>query len=74
MTESKPRVVVTHRVHQEVLHLLEQSCTFFTPHLGTAVDEARLVIELEAAHNILQVFQGLTPQGAVNQPSPIPHL
>ncbi|GLV60458.1 hypothetical protein KDH_72770 [Dictyobacter sp. S3.2.2.5] len=45
------------------------SHTFFTPHLGTAVDEVRLAIELEAAHNILQVFQGLTPQGAVNHPS-----
>ncbi|GCE21285.1 phosphonate dehydrogenase [Dictyobacter kobayashii] len=49
--------------------LADVAHTFFTPHLGTAVAEARLAIELEAAHNILQVFQGSIPQGAVNRPA-----
>jgi phosphonate dehydrogenase len=42
--------------------------TFFTPHLGSAVDSARKEIALEAARNILQVFEGTRPQGAVNTP------
>jgi len=40
--------------------------TFFTPHIGSAVDELRRDIALEAAHNILQALQGHKPQGAVN--------
>ncbi len=40
--------------------------TFFTPHLGSAVDDVRLEIELEAARNILQVFEGKKPTGAIN--------
>ncbi|GLV60457.1 hypothetical protein KDH_72760 [Dictyobacter sp. S3.2.2.5] len=32
MSENKPKVVVTHRVHDEVLHLLEQTLHFFTAH------------------------------------------
>jgi phosphonate dehydrogenase len=43
--------------------------TFFTPHLGSAVDEVRLAIELEAAKNILQALSGKTPQGAINNPN-----
>jgi phosphonate dehydrogenase len=42
------------------------SATFFTPHLGSAVDDVRLEIELEAAHNILQAFEGKRPTGAIN--------
>jgi phosphonate dehydrogenase len=42
--------------------------TFFTPHLGSAVDDVRREIALEAARSILQAFAGTTPQGAVNQP------
>ncbi|MDI6728477.1 MAG: phosphonate dehydrogenase [Thermodesulfovibrionales bacterium] len=43
--------------------------TFFTPHLGSAVDNARREIAMEAARNILQAFNGKTPQGAINQPT-----
>ncbi|BAY10018.1 phosphonate dehydrogenase [Calothrix sp. NIES-2098] len=42
--------------------------TFFTPHIGSAVDELRRNIALEAAQNILQALQGQKPQGAVNCP------
>ncbi|MDH6055908.1 phosphonate dehydrogenase [Umezakia ovalisporum] len=40
--------------------------TFFTPHIGSAVDDLRRNIALEAAQNILQALQGEKPQGAVN--------
>lgn len=42
--------------------------TLFTPHLGSAVDDVRLAIELEAARNILQALSGDVPQGAINRP------
>lgn len=42
--------------------------TLFTPHLGSAVSEVRLAIELEAARNILQALSGETPAGALNRP------
>lgn len=42
--------------------------TVFTPHLGSAVDEVRRDIALDAAHNILEVLRGETPHGAVNRP------
>ncbi|MGE0313607.1 MAG: phosphonate dehydrogenase [Lautropia sp.] len=42
--------------------------TLFTPHLGSAVGDVRLAIELEAARNILQALAGEVPQGAINQP------
>ena len=48
--------------------LLQQSKTLFTPHLGSAVDEIRRRIALEAAQNILDLVQGKTPRGAVNKP------
>jgi len=41
--------------------------TLFTPHLGSAVDEIRRDIALEAAGNILQALRGETPRGAINQ-------
>jgi len=41
--------------------------TLFTPHLGSAVDEIRLEIEMAAARSILQVLHGAPPSGAVNQ-------
>ncbi len=47
--------------------LMETSGTFFTPHLGSAVDDARRKIALEAARNILQAFQGTRPDGAINR-------
>jgi phosphonate dehydrogenase len=46
----------------------DRAHTLFTPHIGSAVDTARLEIELEAAHSILQALRGETPQGAINRP------
>jgi phosphonate dehydrogenase len=42
--------------------------TFFTPHLGSAVDEVRREIALEAARHILQALKGEKPDGAINSP------
>ncbi|MGO9567974.1 MAG: phosphonate dehydrogenase [Desulfomonilaceae bacterium] len=47
--------------------LLEEGTTFFTPHLGSAVDDVRREIALEAARNILQAFAGTKPEGAINR-------
>ncbi|MEM9002338.1 MAG: phosphonate dehydrogenase [Cyanobacteria bacterium P01_F01_bin.86] len=44
--------------------------TFFTPHLGSAVEEIRLEIAMEAAVNLVQALQGTIPQGAVNHLNP----
>lgn len=46
--------------------LLEHPCALFTPHLGSAVKEVRLQIELETARNVLQELEGEVPEGAVN--------
>lgn len=46
--------------------LLEHPHTLFTPHLGSAVKEVRLQIELEAARNVLQALQDEVPEGAVD--------
>ncbi|MCL5023526.1 MAG: phosphonate dehydrogenase [Nitrospirae bacterium] len=43
--------------------------TLFTPHLGSAVDEIRREIELDAAQNILAVLNGGRPKGAINAPA-----
>ena len=40
--------------------------TYFTPHLGSAVDEVRKEVALEAARNIIQALHGERPSGAVN--------
>ncbi len=40
--------------------------TFFTPHLGSAVNQVRLEISLEAAKNIVQGLTRKVPQGAIN--------
>ena len=40
--------------------------TFFTPHIGSAVDEVRLEITLKAARNIVQALQGKRPADALN--------
>jgi len=56
-----------HRIPQELLDNGKQ--TFFTPHLGSAVDNVRREIAMEAARNILQAFNGEMPQGAINQPA-----
>ncbi len=47
--------------------LMETSTTFFTPHLGSAVDDVRREIALEAARNILQAFEGTRPDCAINR-------
>ncbi|WP_442944787.1 hypothetical protein [Nostoc sp.] len=48
--------------------LEKQDQTFFTPHLGSAVDDLRRDIAIEASQNILQALQGNSPQGAINCP------
>lgn len=53
-----------HSIPQSLLENTNQ--TFLTPHIGSAVDELRRNIALEAAQNILQALQGEKPQGAVN--------
>jgi len=53
-----------HNIPQPLLENTKQN--FFTPHIGSAVDELRHNIALEAAQNILQALQGQKPQGAVN--------
>ena len=40
--------------------------TLFTPHIGSAVADIRLQIEMYCANSILQALSGTTPQGAVN--------
>lgn len=46
----------------------EAERTFFTPHLGSAVDEVRKAVAFEAARNILQALEGRRPDGAINSP------
>jgi phosphonate dehydrogenase len=41
--------------------------TLFTPHLGSAVADVRLQIEMAAAGNILQALRGERPVDAVNE-------
>lgn len=54
-------------IPQTLLNHLDQ--TFFTPHLGSAVDDLRREIAMEAAQNIVQALQGCLPQGAVTAKS-----
>ena len=61
--ESRPRTI-----HPELL--ADRGRTFFTPHLGSAVDEARRAIALEAAENVLDAFAGRRPRGALNDLKP----
>jgi phosphonate dehydrogenase len=53
-------------IPQELLANTAQ--TFFTPHLGSAVDAVRLEIERQAASNIVQALTGQRPAGAINNP------
>lgn len=57
-------------VHPGLLANTER--TLFTPHLGTAVDRARLEIELSAAQSIVQALRGERPVGAINEPRSAP--
>jgi len=63
----KPKVI-----SQALLSMTEK--TFFTPHLGSAVDDVRREITLEAARNILQALNGEVSPGAVNRPNQIKPL
>jgi phosphonate dehydrogenase len=49
--------------------LLASPRTFFTPHLGSAVDWVRRAIALRATDNVLDVLAGRPPRDAINQPS-----
>jgi phosphonate dehydrogenase len=49
--------------------LRDRPATLFTAHMGSAVDSIRLQIELAAAHSVIQVLDGETPDGAVNKVS-----
>jgi len=53
-------------IPQPLLDNIEQ--TFFTPHIGSAVDSVRREIAMEAAWDIIRVLNGGKPSGAVNQP------
>ena len=48
--------------------LLAHPRTLFTPHLGTAVDEVRREMSLQAARQVQQVLGGQRPDHAVNSP------
>jgi phosphonate dehydrogenase len=48
--------------------LLAHPRTLFTPHLGSAVDEVRRQMSLEAARQVRQVLAGQRPDHAVNEP------
>jgi phosphonate dehydrogenase len=54
-------------VHPDLISQAER--TLFTPHLGSAVAQVRLEIELCAANSILQALRGERPRDAVNEPS-----
>ncbi len=59
--------------HPATIHpglLANAERTLFTPHLGTAVDRARLEIELSAAQSILLALRGERPVDAINEPRP----
>jgi phosphonate dehydrogenase len=51
--------------------LLRHPRTLFTPHLGSAVDEVRRRMSLQAARQVRQVLEGQRPDHAVNQPWPV---
>lgn len=48
--------------------LADRDHTLFTPHLGSAVKDVRLEIELAAARNILEALEGRRPSDAINGP------
>ena len=48
--------------------LLAQPRTLFTPHLGSAVDDVRRRMSLEAARQVRQVLDGQRPDYPVNEP------
>ena len=57
------------RPHEIPLALLtDTGRTFLTPHLGSAVADARREIEIYAGRSIVQALRGEYPEGAVNNP------
>jgi phosphonate dehydrogenase len=48
--------------------LADRAHTLFTPHLGSAVDDVRRQIALQAARNIIQALGNEIPENAVNRP------
>jgi phosphonate dehydrogenase len=50
--------------------LAQVNKTLFTPHLGSAVAETRLEIEMRAARNIAAALAGRRPPDAINDPRP----
>ena len=50
--------------------LLRHPRTLFTPHLGSAVDDVRRQMSLQAALQIRQALEGSRPDHAVNEPAP----
>lgn len=48
--------------------LLRHPRTLFTPHLGSAVDDVRRRMSLQAARQVRQVLEGKRPDHAVNHP------
>ena len=48
--------------------LLRHPRTLFTPHLGSAVDNIRRQMSLQAAHQVRQALDGSRPDHAVNLP------
>ncbi len=48
--------------------LADRAHTLFTPHLGSAVDDVRRQIAIQAARNILQALGNKIPENAVNRP------
>jgi phosphonate dehydrogenase len=58
--------------HPQTIHpalIAQTDKTLFTPHLGSAVREARQEIELSAARSIMQALRGERPGDAINEPS-----
>lgn len=58
-----------HGIPRELLENTAQ--TFFTPHLGSAVNDVRIDIERQAARNILLALSGQKPVGAINNPAAV---
>ncbi len=58
--EGRPR-----GVHPRLL--AERARTLFTPHLGSAIDDVREAIAMDAAQNIVEALERRRPHGAVNE-------
>ncbi|NEQ96001.1 MAG: hydroxyacid dehydrogenase [Cyanothece sp. SIO2G6] len=52
----------------ELRLLQDRDRTFFTPHLGSAIESVRREIAMEAAVNLVQALRGETPQNQITGP------